>query len=125
MEYKIYFTSAPSNLGRGKVYYFVCPISNKRARILYKCYGSLYWKHREAYNNRIYYDSQLYSKKYYTNGRFWDLTHDLEELNKRIVKTHYKGKETHLIKRRNKLIKRKDIYDFDRLIGFAHRINLI
>ena len=53
-DYKILLTTIPSNLGRGEIIYFVCPATGRRARILYRCYGSPIWKCRAAYHYRIY-----------------------------------------------------------------------
>jgi len=106
-DYKIYFTSIPSNLGKGEVLYFVCPVLGKRCRILYNCYGSLIWKSREAYRNRIYYESQIEPKsirpfKYLFSDR------KFEELYKRMKKTYYRGKPTRLKKRIDELTRKHD-----------------
>ena len=101
-DYKIYLTSVPSNLGKGEVLYMVCPITGKRSRILYKCYGSLIWKSREAYQNWIYYDSQLLSKKI-RPFKFMFYEKELEELYRKKVKSHYRGKPTRLMKRIERL----------------------
>jgi hypothetical protein len=53
LDYKIQLTSIPSNLGRGEVLYFVCPTSGRRARILYRAYGSHYFKSRQAYRKEF------------------------------------------------------------------------
>ena len=87
-DYKIYLHEVPSNLGKGYVLYFICPSYGHYCRILYKCYGSLIWKSRLAYRNRIYYPSQVSSKTSYYNVRFWSLDNKLEELYKQVIKTH-------------------------------------
>lgn len=61
INYKVRIIGIPSNLGKGEVYYFICPFTHKRCKILYMGYGSHYFKSREAYWNRIYYASQLSS----------------------------------------------------------------
>lgn len=58
-DYNIYLESIPSNLGKEEILYFICPDSGRRSRVLYRCYGSKIWKSREAYQNRIYYQTQL------------------------------------------------------------------
>lgn len=92
-NYKIQITSVPSNLGNGSVLYFVCPVSSKRCRILYKCYGSKIWKHRKAYLKRIYYNTQICSKLYYHTERYFNIEKQLDDL-KKPVKSHYRGKVT-------------------------------
>jgi hypothetical protein len=82
-DYKIELTTLPSNLGKGEVIYFICPSTGRRARILYKCYGSLIWKSRTAYKNRIYYNSQQCSKNDYHNSRYWSIEKELERCYKR------------------------------------------
>ncbi len=93
-DYKVQLVSVPSNLGKGEVYYFLCPVTDKRCRILYKAYGCDIWKSRNAYQNRIYYSSQLSSHKGRFNDKYWRLDRELEEMrNKRRTST-YKGKPT-------------------------------
>ena len=107
-DYVINLTKTPSNLGVGEVLYFVCPITGKRCRILYKCYGSLTWKSREAYWYRIYYQTQLDPKsirpyKY----AFCDSL--FEELYRKKKKSHYRGKPTRIIKKIEALEKRSNL----------------
>jgi hypothetical protein len=99
INYNVTIISTPSNLGKGRIYYFVCPFSFKRCKILYMGYGSLYFKSREAYNNRIYYASQLSSRLDKHNDKYWSLEKKLEKLYKKHSKSHYKGKPTKASKR--------------------------
>jgi len=110
-DYKIYLTSIPSNLGKGEVLYFVCPVTGRRCRILYKCYGSLIWKSRFAYRYRIYYHSQVCSKYDYHNTRYWKIANDLEALYQRGKKTHYRGNYTRLMKRVKQLEEKQQYHD--------------
>jgi len=64
-KYKVSLVSIPSNLGIGKIWYFLCPQTHKRCRKLYSISG--YFLHREAFNGCMY-DSQTKSKKW----RLWD-----------------------------------------------------
>lgn len=93
-DYKVQLITIPSNLGVGRIVYFVCPQSGMNCKVLYRCYGSHIWKHREAYQHRIYYDSQICSKSYRLCERFFSLEKQFEKL-KPPVKRHYKGKVTH------------------------------
>lgn len=91
INYEVKITSAPSNLGKGKVYYFICPFTFQRCKILYMGYGSLYFKSRNAYRHRIYYASQLSSYLNKHNDAYWRLERQLEKLKPKHPKTHYKG----------------------------------
>jgi hypothetical protein len=110
-DYKIQLTTIPSNLGKGEVLYFVCPVSGRNCRILYQCYGSTIWKSRSAYQNRIYYKTQSCSKYDYHNNRYWQLTKDLDILLHKRVKDHYKGELTRLNIRILKLRERQNHHD--------------
>ena len=93
-DYKILLTTILSNLGKGEIIYFVCPATGRRARILYKCYGSPIWKSRTAYQYRIYYDSQQCGKYDFHNRRYWTLQKEIETLNNKRIKKLYRGRYT-------------------------------
>ncbi len=101
-DYKIYFDTVPSNLGKGEVLYFVCPESYKRARVLYMAYGYSKYVHRDWYEDakgvRLFYPSQIVSNNDYPNRMYWYLKRRAdtvnEELNVKHRKKHYKGKLT-------------------------------
>lgn len=111
-DYKIYLTYLPSNLGRGKVPYFVCPSSGRRARVLYMCYGSTIFKSRKAYSNRIYYQCQQSSKLSYHNDRYWKLEKELEGCKGRSKKATYQGKPTKLKQRIAMLRDKQEYHDY-------------
>ncbi len=96
INYKVWIERVPSNLGKGNVLYFICPFTHKKSRTLYRTYGSHYFKSREAYKRRIYYDSQLASKLYVTSERYRTAEAKLEKLylSKRRKQTTFKGKPT-------------------------------
>jgi len=95
VDYKVRLVSVPSNLGRGKIWYFVCPVTGKRCRKLYGV--GKYFLHRDAYPNAMY-ECQTYSKR----GRMIDKVCKImygsdelyEELYSKHFKTHYAGKMT-------------------------------
>lgn len=58
--YKIPLVTLKSNLGKGFVWFFVCPATGKRCRVLYGVGDS--FLHREAFK-RCYYEVQTYSAK--------------------------------------------------------------
>jgi hypothetical protein len=117
LDYKIQLTSIPSNLGRGEVLYFVCPISGRRARILYRAYGSHYFKSRQAYRKRIYYPCQTSPKSLYNSERYFALERQIERLPP-ARKSHYQGKETRHQKRIRKLEALKEYHDLKRWQAF-------
>lgn len=94
-NYKILLVWLPSNLGKGKVWYFHCPHTGKRCRKLYSI-GS-WFLHREAFNGCMY-ESQTHSKKWRqiecVYGAYFDSEKYYEEIHSKHFKTHYKGKPT-------------------------------
>lgn len=92
--YRIFLTAIPSNLGKGEVLYFLCPVSGKRCKVLYKAYGCDIWKSREAYQNRIYYPLQLSSQKSRFNDRYWQLESQLEKMSLLRKTSNYNGLPT-------------------------------
>lgn len=124
-DYKIQITRIPSNLGIGKVLFLVCPVSGKRARILYKCYGSKIFKSRKAYSHRIYYDCQTASKTDYHNTRYWKIEKRLESLYQTTTKSHYRGKETRKQKRIRELETCKSHHDENRFRILKNYMNKI
>lgn len=121
-DYKIYLHSIPSNLGKGEVLYFICPISYKRCRILYSAYGSPVYKSRNAYTNKIYYRNQISSKYDYWLDRWHTVNDKLAELKNQPVKSHYKGKATRLQQRIEYLENLLQYYDERREDIFIRRI---
>lgn len=121
LDYKIQLSSIPSNLGRGQIWYFICPFSGRKARILYKCYGSLYFKSRKAYHKRIYYSSQKSSKLDFNNDRYFAIESILEKL--KPMKKTYQGKETRLQKRIRRLESQLEYHDFLRWQIFPKSIS--
>ena len=113
LDYKIQLTTIRSNLGRGEILYFVCPISGRRARILYMAYGSHYFRSRQAYRYRIYYPCQICQKNWYDNERYFALEKQIEGLPP-AKKNHYQGKETRHQERIRKLEERKSYHDLKR-----------
>lgn len=94
-NYKIYFTSIPSNLHKGKVWYFICPKTNERCRKLYLKDG--YFLHREAFSGCMY-ETQTQSKQTRqldkTFGAYFKSDTLYRELYKKNFKKTYAGKPT-------------------------------
>jgi len=114
-KYKVWLVTIPSNLGKGKVWYFLCPQTHKRCRKLYSIVG--YFLHREAFKGCMY-DSQTKSKRWRqmdrVYGSYFELDNLYEELYSKHFKTHYNGKPTKrylkLLKQINKNVRFTDSY---------------
>ncbi|RZJ77204.1 MAG: hypothetical protein EOO47_17490 [Flavobacterium sp.] len=92
-DYKISLTEISSNLGNGRIIYFLCPITNNKCRKLYNAYGYQKWKSRLGYNNRLYYNMQITSKLDRYNTRYWELDRQINSDHRRAT-NKYKGKKT-------------------------------
>lgn len=94
-NYKIKLVSIPSNLGTGKIWYFLCPITKERCRKLYLIEG--YFLHRKAFKGCMY-ESQIQTKKWRKMeklyGCYFDLDNLYAKLFKKGFKKTYKGKPT-------------------------------
>ena len=94
-NYKVRLVSMQSNLGKGLIWYFLCPQTKKRCRILYSIDG--YFLHREAFNGCMY-ESQTQSKSYRKFAKTFEAyfkANDLySQLNQKYFKRSYAGKPT-------------------------------
>lgn len=95
IKYKAQLVSAPSNLGKGVVWYFVCPKTGVRCRKLYL--ADTYFYHRSAFRGCMY-EKQTQSKKsrYFdkTLGVYFKSENLYSELYKKHFKKTYAGKPT-------------------------------
>ena len=87
INYRVQLVLAPSNLGKGVVWYFVCPHTGKRCRKLYL--ADTYFYHRSAFKKCMY-EKQTQSKK----SRYLDKTlgvyFRLDQLYENLYKKHFK-----------------------------------
>ena len=94
-KYRVLMTSVPSNLNKGDVWYFLCPFTHKRCRILYFING--YFAHREAFSGCLY-ESQSESGRTRAIGKTTRKVCGADklekELSKKYFKTHYAGRMT-------------------------------
>lgn len=94
-NYKVRLVSLPSNLGKGLIWYFLCPQTKKRCRKLYSIDG--YFLHREAFSGCMY-ETQTQSKKYRqldkTLGAYFRTDDLYNELYQKHFKKTYAGKPT-------------------------------
>ena len=95
INYRVQLVSAPSNLGKGVVWYFVCPHTGKRCRKLYL--ADTYFYHRSAFRGCMY-ETQTQSKKNRqldkTLGAYFKSDNLYSELYKKNFKKTYAGKPT-------------------------------
>jgi len=95
IKYKVQLISVPSNLGKGVVWYFVCPRTGKHCRKLYL--ADTYFYHREAFKGCMY-EKQTQSKKsrYLDKmiGAYFKSDKLYSELNEKYFKKTYAGKPT-------------------------------
>lgn len=95
INYRVQLVSAPSNLGKGVVWYFVCPRTGKRCRKLYL--ADTYFYHRSAFRGCMY-EKQTQSKKSRyldkTLGVYFRTDQLFEHLYKKHFKKQYAGKPT-------------------------------
>ena len=95
IKYKVQLVSALSNLGKGFVWYFVCPKTGVRCRKLYL--ADTYFYHRSAFRGCMY-EKQTQSKKSrYLNktlGVYFRTDQLIEQLYKKHFKKQYAGKPT-------------------------------
>ena len=78
-------TEVKSNLGKGNVLFFICPVTGRKCRKLYKTQTANIWQCRQAFKNRLYYPLQLcsrmqsYNEKYHAYS-FWIYKHSERRL---------------------------------------------
>ncbi|MDV3927736.1 hypothetical protein CMT52_08955 [Elizabethkingia anophelis] len=108
INYKIQLIAKPSNLGKGLLWYFVCPETGKVCRKLYLYNG--YFLHTTAFKN-LYYEKQLRSRKIVEWDKKFGLLLDDDiymQRYKKNFKTHYKGKPTKKYLKLTKLIEARE-----------------
>lgn len=86
-NYKVRLVSMPSNLGKGLIWYFLCPETNKRCRKLYSIGG--YFLHREAFNGCMY-ETQTQSKKYRQLDKTFGAYFKTDDLYSQLYQKHFK-----------------------------------
>lgn len=87
IKYKAQLVSAPSNLGRGVVWYFICPHTGKRCRKLYL--ADTYFYHRSAFRGCMY-EKQTQSKKSRYLFKVLDPYFKSDNLYSELYKKHFK-----------------------------------
>jgi len=87
VNYKINLVPLPSNIGKGKVWYFECPQTKKRCRKLYLVGG--YFLHRTAFGGCMY-KQQTKSKSMRNQIKMIDAVFKATELYEQIYSKHFK-----------------------------------
>lgn len=104
IKYKVNMFQKPSNLGKGFIWWFMCPQTNRPCRKLYLNNG--YFLHRDAMKGAMY-ECQTFSKYGRMLDRYFGLEHGLfsvyDQINAKHFKKYYKGQPT---KKYLKLMKR-------------------
>jgi len=94
-NYAVRLIALPSNLGKGKVWYFLCPFTGKRCRKLHLI--SERFMHRSALPSGMY-SKQTHSKKWRemekVYGNYFDNNEHYKELYSKHFKKFYNGKPT-------------------------------
>ena len=98
-QYTVELERVASNLpgSTASRFYMLCPVSGRRASILYLHHGTELFAHRQAYPNKpLYYDSQLELKKYRGLSMHAQVKKEWmrKVLDRKYRKTTYAGQET-------------------------------
>ena len=114
-NYNIQMESLPSNLGKGKVWYFICPYTGKRSRKLH--FINERFMHRSALPSGMY-STQTHSKKWRqiekVYGCYFDSDKLYDQLYKKRFKKTYRGKPTkRYLRIMEQLKKTENISSFD------------
>lgn len=110
-DYRIMLEAVPSNLpgGQGVRYYFLCPVSGRRATVLFMREGTGMFAHRLAYQgSQLFYDSQLEPKRFRGMGHYFAVDRECEKEYRKGRKMYYRGKPTRWYARLLKLDQRAD-----------------
>ncbi len=117
MNYEIQIEAINSNLGkdRGVNLYLLCPLTHKRAKILYYCLKSHLFIHRTAFSKRLRYPFESYGKIDKAFAYSQQNQNKLYKCFLEMKKETYRGEQTKLNKKIGRLIDRKIL--LDRLIN--------
>lgn len=86
-NYKVQLVSVPSNLGKGNIWYFICPETNKLCRKIYSING--FFLHREAFKGCMY-ESQTQSKESKQLEKVIGAAFTMDQLYNQLYKKHFK-----------------------------------
>ena len=86
-RYEVPLVSIPSNLGKGNIWYFLCPKISKRCRKLYSV-GSFFY-HREVFIN-VFYESQTRRKNYRLSNQIYGGYFKADELYEQLYQKNFR-----------------------------------
>lgn len=105
IKYEVSLVSVPSNIGKGVIWYFLCPATGLRCRKLYLI-GSRFL-HRKAFRG-CFYEKQTYSTRNRWLCRSYETLFEVEkayeQMYSKYFKKHYAGKPTKRYLKMNKKI---------------------
>ncbi|MBE7641054.1 hypothetical protein GUB10_11980 [Salegentibacter sp. BLCTC] len=108
-NYTVALKWLPSNIGNGKIWYFICPFTQKRCRKLHLMNGR--FMHRSKLPGAMY-SKQIQSKKWRQIEKIYGCYFDQEKYYEQIYSKHfrkyYNGKPTKKYKRLLKEIKKAE-----------------
>jgi len=87
IKYQVQLVSTPSNLGKGIVWFFICPRSGKRCRKLHL--ADTYFYHRSAFRGCMY-EKQTYSHNNRTLYKKWDQLFSTDKVYEQLYSKHFK-----------------------------------
>ena len=87
INYKVQLVSTPSNLGKGVVWYFICPHTGRRCRKLYL--ADTYFYHRSAFRGCMY-EKQTHSKRNRQLLKMLEASFETDKLHEQLYKKHFK-----------------------------------
>jgi len=79
--------SVPSNIGKGVVWFFICPNTSKRCRKIYL--GDTYFLHRRAFKG-CFYEKQTYSHKNRQLYKYFEAEFGIDKVYEQIYSKHFK-----------------------------------
>jgi len=119
IKYRVQLVSALSNLGKGLVWYFVCPRTGKRCRKLYL--ADTYFYHRSAFTGCMY-EKQTQSKYARMLDKKFGIVFKTDELYNQLHKKHFKryyaGKPTKRFLQITKQLQQADNFSLRELEAF-------
>lgn len=96
IKYLVRMESKPSNLGKGQCWYFICPATNKRCRVLYNIGDYFYSRH--AFPSAMY-SKQTESKRWREMRMVYASLETRDQFNEKHARKHYNGQPTRRYRR--------------------------
>jgi len=93
----------PSNLGKGSIMYFRCPVSYRLCRNLYRAYHARTFRSRWGFSYSLYYPSQTCGKLSRWDEVHWGAERKLDRLHLKRKTSTYRGIQTKRSKRKERL----------------------